>query len=164
MANELNWSRKKIKFLDKSIYFRLAFEFQIEYFKLLTEIFGVFECLLNQNLTNQDSRISWFFQIIWKTVGSRELLLSWKLFQNLLYSKFSKKKSQVFSACKPTEDMKFRPEIFHITLYIWTQYNIRLFWELNKNTLPLHFVEKILKNQPKRLKNWILQLVELYIS
>ena len=36
--------------------------------KLLTGIFGIFEYLITQNLTNQDSQLSWFFQTIWMTV------------------------------------------------------------------------------------------------
>ena len=35
---------------------------------LLAEIFCIFECLLSQNLTNQGSQLSWFFQTIWKTI------------------------------------------------------------------------------------------------
>ena len=31
-------------------------------------MFYIFECLLTQNPTNQDSQLSWFFQIIKKTV------------------------------------------------------------------------------------------------
>ena len=31
-------------------------------------LIGIFKCLLAQNLTNQDSQLSWFFQTIWKTV------------------------------------------------------------------------------------------------
>ena len=29
--------------------------------KVLAEYFGIFESLLNQNLTKQDSQLSWFF-------------------------------------------------------------------------------------------------------
>ena len=31
---------------------------------MLTEIFGIFERLLTQNPTNQDSQLSWHFQTI----------------------------------------------------------------------------------------------------
>ena len=61
---------------------------------LLTEIFGIFECLITQNPTNQDSQLSWFFQTIWKTVrkskniGLEGIISAWKWFQNLLCSKF----------------------------------------------------------------------------
>ena len=36
--------------------------------KNLTDIFGIFECVLTQNPTKQDWQLSWFFQIIWKTI------------------------------------------------------------------------------------------------
>ena len=36
--------------------------------KNLAKIFGIFECLWTQNPTKQDSKLSWFFQAIWKTV------------------------------------------------------------------------------------------------
>ena len=61
--------------------------------ELLTEVFGIFECLLAQNTTNQDSQLSWFFQTIWNTVikskntGFQGIISAWKLFQNLLHSK-----------------------------------------------------------------------------
>ena len=35
---------------------------------LFAEIFCIFECLLSQNLINQGSQLSWFFQTIWKTI------------------------------------------------------------------------------------------------
>ena len=49
--------------------------------KLLVEIFGIFECILTQNPSNQDSQLSWLFQTIWnsvrksKNMGSRELFM-----------------------------------------------------------------------------------------
>ena len=61
--------------------------------KLLTGVFGIFEFLLAQNTTNQDSQLSWFFQTIWNTVikskntGFQGIISAWKLFQNLLHSK-----------------------------------------------------------------------------
>ena len=64
--------------------------------KLLTEIFGILEHLPAQKPTNQDSQLSWFFQIIWKTVrksnnmGFHGIISAWKLFKNLLHSKFQK--------------------------------------------------------------------------
>ena len=36
--------------------------------KKLVEVFGIFESLLTQNPTNQDSELSLFFQTIWKTI------------------------------------------------------------------------------------------------
>ena len=32
-------------------------------------VFGIFESLLTQNPTNQDSELSLFFQTIWKTIS-----------------------------------------------------------------------------------------------
>ena len=64
--------------------------------KMLTEIFGICECLLTQNLTNQDSQFSWLFQTIWKTVrksknmGLKGVISAWRWFQNLLQSKLQK--------------------------------------------------------------------------
>ena len=64
--------------------------------KLLTEIFSIFECLVTQNPSNQDSQLTWFFQIIWKTVrksrnmGLLRMTYAWKWFQNLLHSKSHK--------------------------------------------------------------------------
>ena len=61
--------------------------------KLLTGVFGIFEFLLAQNTTNQDSQLSWFFQTIWKAVRKSKntrfqgIILAWKLFQNLHHSK-----------------------------------------------------------------------------
>ena len=63
---------------------------------MLTEIFGIFECLLAQNPTNQDSQLSSFFQTLSKTVrkpknmGFQGIISAWKLFQNLLHCKFQK--------------------------------------------------------------------------
>ena len=37
--------------------------------KRLVEVFGIFESLLTQNLTNQDSEFSLFFETIWKTIS-----------------------------------------------------------------------------------------------
>ena len=37
--------------------------------KKLVEVFGIFESLLTQNTTNQDSELPLFFQTIWKTVS-----------------------------------------------------------------------------------------------
>ena len=37
--------------------------------KKLVEVFGIFESLLTQNPTNQDSELSLFFQTIWKTIS-----------------------------------------------------------------------------------------------
>ena len=37
--------------------------------KRLVEVFGIFESLLTQNLTNQDSELSLFFETIWKTIS-----------------------------------------------------------------------------------------------
>ena len=36
--------------------------------KLLAELFCIFECLLTQDPTNQATKLSWFFQIIRKTI------------------------------------------------------------------------------------------------
>ena len=64
--------------------------------KKLVEIFGIFECLLTQNPTNQDSKRSWFFQIIWtilrKSINTelQGIILTWEWLQNLLHSKFHK--------------------------------------------------------------------------
>ena len=64
--------------------------------KLLTESFGIFECLLAQNPTNQDLQLSSFFQTLSKTVGKPKnmgfqgIISAWKLFQNLLHCKFQK--------------------------------------------------------------------------
>ena len=64
--------------------------------KLLVEIFGIFECLLTQNPTNQDSKRSWFFQIIWMilrksiNIELQGIILTWEWLQNLLHSKFHK--------------------------------------------------------------------------
>ena len=63
---------------------------------LLTEIFDVFEWLLTQTSTNQDSQLSWFFQTIGKTVRKSKtmelqgIISAWKWFQNLLRSKVHK--------------------------------------------------------------------------
>ena len=37
--------------------------------KKLLEVFGIFESLLTQNPTNQDSELFLFFQTIWKTIS-----------------------------------------------------------------------------------------------
>ena len=37
--------------------------------KKLVEVFGIFESLLTQNTTNQDSELSLLFQTIWKTIS-----------------------------------------------------------------------------------------------
>ena len=64
--------------------------------KLLTEFFCIFEQLPNQNQTNQDSQLSWFFWNIWKTVrksktmGLQGIISAWKWFKNVLHSKFQK--------------------------------------------------------------------------
>ena len=63
---------------------------------MLNEIFGIYEGLLTQNPTGQDSQLSLFFQTIWKTVvksknmGLQRIIYARKLFQNLLNSKFYK--------------------------------------------------------------------------
>ena len=36
--------------------------------KNMAEVFGIFESLLTQNATNQDSEFSLLFQTIWKTI------------------------------------------------------------------------------------------------
>ena len=67
--------------------------------KLLNEIFDIFECLPTQNPTNQDSQLSWFFQITWKNVrnkkigGSRELLLPGNDFQTSSTANYPKKQA-----------------------------------------------------------------------
>ena len=48
--------------------------------KMLTEILGIFECLLTENLTNQDSQFSWLFQTLWKTVRKSKNMESRELF------------------------------------------------------------------------------------
>ena len=64
--------------------------------KLLTEIFGILEHLPAQKPTNQNSQLSRFLQIVWKTVrksknmGFQGIFSAWKLFKNLLHSKFQK--------------------------------------------------------------------------
>ena len=59
---------------------------------LLVETFCIFECLLAQNPTNQDSQLSWFFETIWKAISNsknRELEISaWKWFKNLILKTF----------------------------------------------------------------------------
>ena len=54
---------------------------KIEYLKLISksmiaaqqkkkvEVFGIFETLLTENQTNQDSELSLFFQTIWQTIS-----------------------------------------------------------------------------------------------
>ena len=37
--------------------------------KKLVEVFGIFESLLTQNPTNQDSELSLFFQTVWETIS-----------------------------------------------------------------------------------------------
>ena len=55
--------------------------FQYQKKELLAEFFFIFECLLTQNSTNQDSQLSSFFHTIWKTIKNpktgafRELFL-----------------------------------------------------------------------------------------
>ena len=66
--------------------------------KLQTEIFGIFECLITPKPTNQDSQLSWFFQVIWKTVrksrniGLQGIIFARKRFQNLLHGKLQAEK------------------------------------------------------------------------
>ena len=59
---------------------------------LLVETFCIFECLLAQNPTNQDSQLSWFFETIWKAISNsknRELEISaWKWFKTLILKTF----------------------------------------------------------------------------
>ena len=64
--------------------------------KLIPETFCIFECLLTQNTTNQDSQGSWLSQTIWKIVrrsknmGLHGIISAWKWLQNLLQSKLQK--------------------------------------------------------------------------
>ena len=43
--------------------------------KFLVKVFGIFECLLTQHPSNQDSQLSWFFVLVNQKTGG-----SWKLF------------------------------------------------------------------------------------
>ena len=61
---------------------------------MLIKIFGIFERLLAQNLTNQGSQLSWFFQNITKNIRKfrnmalHGIISAWKWFQNLFRCKF----------------------------------------------------------------------------
>ena len=48
--------------------------------KKLVEFFGIFESLLIQNPTNQDSHLSLFFQMIWKAISKSKNRDSRKIF------------------------------------------------------------------------------------
>ena len=80
--------------------------------KLLAEIFCIFECLLTQNSTNQDSS---------RPCGrlSRELFLPENDFQTSSIHKIFQKIIQILEASEPIEDMKFRLEFFsHALLHM----------------------------------------------
>ena len=80
------------------------------------------------NQTNQDSQLSWFFQIIRKTIrksktrGSRELFLP----ENDIQKKFSKKTIQILEAWKPTGDMKFNDLIFFAHALLHMNSNVKI--------------------------------------
>ena len=65
--------RKRLKNIrnKKISYFKLISKFMMaaQQKKKLVEVFGIFESLLTQNPTNQDSELSLFFQTIWKTIS-----------------------------------------------------------------------------------------------
>ena len=67
--------------------------------KLVTDIFGFFQHLITQNPTNQDSQLSWFFQMIRKCVGKPKgiqvIISARKWFKNLLLIKFHKMTEKV---------------------------------------------------------------------
>ena len=102
--------------------------------KLLAKIFCIFECLLTQNPTNQDSQLSWFFQKLWKVVRKSKTGGFWELFllemiAELAPQNFFQKNIQILEAWKPAGDMKFRLDFSsHALLHmnsIW-----KLFWVL----------------------------------
>ena len=81
---------------------------------MLTQIFCIFECLLAQKPTNQDSQLSWFFETICKTAGKSKnmgfqgIISAWKLFQNLLQSKFQKMvEKRIFMALRALFYLKY---------------------------------------------------------
>ena len=86
------------------------------------EIFRIFECLLTQNPTNQDSQLSWFFQTIKKSVrksknqGALGSYFYLRMIAELAPQKFFQKNIQILEAWKPTRDMKFRLEFFSYAL------------------------------------------------
>ena len=57
--------------------------------KKLVEVFGIFESLLIQNPTNQDSQFSLFFQTIWKTISKSKNRTLGKYFFLKMISKFA---------------------------------------------------------------------------
>ena len=50
---------------------------------------SIFESLLTQNPTNQDSQLSWFFQTIWKTISKSKNGTLGKCFCLKMISKFA---------------------------------------------------------------------------
>ena len=52
-------------------------------------VFGIFESLLTQNPTNQDSELSLFFQTIWKTISKSKNGTLGKYFCLKMISKFA---------------------------------------------------------------------------
>ena len=50
---------------------------------------SIFESLLTQNPTNQDSQLSWFFQTIWKTISKSKNGTLGKYFRLKMISKFA---------------------------------------------------------------------------
>ena len=89
--------------------------------KLLAEIFCIFECLLTQNRSNQDSQLSWFFQTIrrlienQKTGDSREFVFPENDFETSSTAIFPKKLPD-FGGKETKKDIKFRLDIFSHTL------------------------------------------------
>ena len=80
----------------------------------MVEIFGIFECLLNKNLTNQhlnfidSSKLYRRLLVNPKTGGSRKLFV----FENDFKTYFSK----TFDAYIPNKDVKLRPKDDQIPL------------------------------------------------
>ena len=91
--------------------------------KLLAEILCIFECLLTQNPTNQGSKLSKFFQILWKllenpnTGASMELFLPENNFKASSTVNFPKN-VQILKTWKQTKDMNLKLDFYHIPFCI----------------------------------------------
>ena len=69
--------------------------------KKFAEVFGIFESLLTQNPTNEDSELSLFFQTIWKTISKSK---NRKLCQKMI-SKFASQICFTFDAIYSFADL-----------------------------------------------------------
>ena len=117
-----------IKIISKSISLKMQD-------KLLANVFYILECLLSQNPTIQGSQLSWFFQIIWKTIrksknrASREWFLPESDLKTSTIVSFPKEHSH-FGGLETNQrhETQTRCVFFHVPLNIWTNVIKKLVW------------------------------------